>query len=391
MPSERGRKLHVYLIAGEPSGDVIGANLIRALQAECGGDLRLSGVGGSEMEGAGLESLFPCGELAIMGLTEVLPSIPRLLRRMRAVARDIQRVRPDVIVTIDSPGFVLGVIRRLRTCDCPRVHYVAPTIWAWRAGRVRKFRRHFDHLLALFPFEPPLFEAAGMPCTFVGHPVAEGAVDGGDGPAFRARHGIPADATVLCLLPGSRRGEVSRVGPFVRDAALQALAENPDTLTVVPAAPNVRAEVEALVADIPGARVVDGAFERYDAFAASDVALAVSGTVTLELARAGVATIVVYKVGWLTGEIARRMIRVEYASIVNIVAGREVMPEFLQPRCRTELIAPALSALLADPARRADIAGEARDIALTMGGGDTKPGVRAASAVLEIVAGKASG
>lgn len=384
-PAATGRTLHAYLIAGEPSGDVIGAHLLRALRDTCGDGLDVSGVGGGEMAAAGLKSLFPYDELAIMGLTEVLPSVPRLLRRMRAVARDIERVRPDVIVTIDSPGFVFGVIRRLRTRECPRVHYVAPTIWAWRPGRVRKFRRHFDRLLALFPFEPPLFEAAGMPCTFVGHPVAEGMVDAGDGAAFRARHGIAADATVLCLLPGSRRGEVARVGPIVRDAAKRALAGRPDVAVVVPAAANVHRQVAALVADLPGVKVVDGAVERYDAFAAADLALAVSGTVTLELARAGVATVVVYKVGWLTGEIARRMIRVDYASIVNIVAEREVLPEFLQPRCRVDLVAPALAQLLDDADRRAAIAGEARRVALEIGGEGARPSARAAAAVLEIV------
>ena len=213
MPPEddTAKTLHVYVIAGAPSGDVIGGRLIDALKADVGTELCVSGVGGPEMAVAGLKSLFPYGELAIMGLFEVLPSVPRLLRRIRLVADDIARQKPDVIVTIDSPGFVFAVIRRLKTRGCPRVHYVAPTIWAWRAGRVRKFRKHFDHLLTQFPFEPPLFAAAGLNATFVGHPVAEGNVDAGDGPAFRIRHGIAADATVLAVLPGSRGGEVSRL------------------------------------------------------------------------------------------------------------------------------------------------------------------------------------
>ncbi|MBT3401177.1 MAG: lipid-A-disaccharide synthase, partial [Rhodospirillaceae bacterium] len=223
-----GDGLHVYVIAGEPSGDVIGARLIEALTAAVGPDLRVSGVGGPEMEAAGLKSLFAYGELAIMGLFEVLPSVPRLLRRMRLVAKDIERLKPDVIVTIDSPGFVFGGIRRLRSRDCPRVHYVAPTIWAWRAGRVRKFHKHFDHLLALFPFEPPLFDAAGLASTFVGHPVAEGNVDAGDGAAFRKRHGIAPDATVLCVLPGSRRGEVSRLLPIARETLARVMPDHRD-------------------------------------------------------------------------------------------------------------------------------------------------------------------
>ena len=379
--------LHVYLIAGEPSGDVIGGRLIEALNVSAGPNFRVSGVGGPEMEAAGLKSLFGYGELAIMGLFEVLPSVPRLLRRMRLVAADIERQKPDVIVTIDSPGFVFGVIRRLRSRDCPRVHYVAPTIWAWRAGRVRKFRKHFDHLLALFPFEPPLFDAAGLASTFVGHPVAEGNVDAGDGAAFRKRHGIAPDATVLCVLPGSRRGEVSRLLPIARETLARVMPDHRDVTLVIPAAANVRALIEQTVSRWPWPVVIaDGAEERYDAFAAADLALATSGTVTLELSWAGVPTIVMYRGPWLTGEIARRMIRIRYASIVNIVADREVLPEFLQPRCRPELIAAALRDLISNPKRRADIGGEARKISRDMEPGGERPSSRAARAVLDIVA-----
>lgn len=379
--------VHVYVIAGEPSGDVIGARLIEALQLTAGPGFRVSGVGGPEMEAAGLESLFPYDELAIMGLFEVLPSVPRLLRRMRRVATDIERLKPDVIVTIDSPGFVFGVIRRLRSRECPRVHYVAPTIWAWRAGRVRKFRKHFDHLLALFPFEPPLFDAAGLASTFVGHPVAEGDVDAGNGAAFRARHGVAPDATMLCVLPGSRRGEVSRLLPVARETLARVMPEHRDVTLVIPAAANVRALIEDTVSAWPWpVVVVDGAQERYDAFAAADLALATSGTVTLELSWAGVPAIVMYRVPWLTGEIARRMIRVRFASIVNIVADREVLPEFLQPRCRPELIAAALGDLIADPKGRADIGGEARKISRNLEPGGARPSRRAARAVLDIVA-----
>ncbi len=377
--------LHVYVIAGEPSGDVIGARLIEALRAD--GDIEVSGIGGPEMEAAGLQSLFPYDELAIMGLTEVLPSVPRILRRMRKTARDIERKQPDVIVTIDSPGFVFGVIRRLKSRNCPRVHYVAPTIWAWRAGRVKKFRKHFDHLLALFPFEPPLFEAAGLDCTFVGHPIAEGAVASGNGPAFRQRHGIGTDEQVLCLLPGSRRGEVSRLGPVISEVLGLLARSNPGARIVVPAAPNVRDAVGTLAVTWGDkVLVVDGASERYDAFAASDLALAASGTVTLELAYAGVPTVVIYQVGKLTGEIARRMIRIEHVSIVNIVAGRLIFPEFLQSRCRPALITGAVSALLGDRDAARIIGADAQAIARDIAGGGDKPSARAARAIRAIVA-----
>ena len=377
--------LHVYVIAGEPSGDVIGARLIEALRAD--GDIEVSGIGGPEMEAAGLQSLFPYDELAIMGLTEVLPSVPRILSRMRKTARDIERKQPDVIVTIDSPGFVFGVIRRLKSRNCPRVHYVAPTIWAWRAGRVKKFRKHFDHLLALFPFEPPLFEAAGLDCSFVGHPIAEGAVASGNGPAFRQRHGIGTDEQVLCLLPGSRRGEVSRLGPVISEVLGLLARSNPGARIVVPAAPNVRDAVGTLAVTWGDkVLVVDGASERYDAFAASDLALAASGTVTLELAYAGVPTVVIYQVGKLTGEIARRMIRIEHVSIVNIVAGRLIFPEFLQSRCRPALITGAVSALLGDRDAARIIGADAQAIACDIAGGGDKPSARAARAIRAIVA-----
>ena len=379
--------LHVYIIAGEPSGDVIGGRLIAALRD--GGEVTVSGVGGPEMEAAGLRSLFPYGELAIMGLTEVLPSVPRILKRMRKTARDIAAARPDVIVTIDSPGFVFGVIRRLKSRDCPRVHYVAPTIWAWRAGRVKKFRKHFDHLLALFSFEAPLFAEAGLDCTFVGHPISEGSVARGDGRAFRERHGIDPNETVLCLLPGSRVGEVGRHGPVAAEVVRTISAAHPDLKIVVPAAPNVRADVERLWAG--QVMVVDGAGERYDAFAASNLALAASGTVTLELAYAGVPTVVMYKVGRLTGEIARRMIKVAYATIVNIVADKQIFPEFLQSRCRAELIAPAVLALLNDPAKAAEIGREARAVADDIAGSGDKPSVRAAQAIRTIVDARRTG
>lgn len=376
--------LHVYVIAGEPSGDVIGARLIEALRA--GGDIEVSGIGGPEMATAGLESLFPYGELAIMGLTEVLPNVPQILRRMRKTARDIERRQPDVIVTIDSPGFVFGVIRRLKSRNCARVHYVAPTIWAWRAGRVKKFRKHFDHLLALFPFEPPLFEAAGLDCTFVGHPIAEGAVASGDGPAFRQRHGIREDEQVLCLLPGSRRGEVSRLGPIITEVMASIAKSDADVRVVVPAAPNVRDAVEKLSGSWgPNVLVVDGAGERYDAFAAADLALAASGTVTLELAYAGVPTVVIYQLGKVTGAIARRMIRIKHASIVNIVAGRLIFPEFLQSRCRPGPVSQSLHALLDDRVSARRMGQDAQAIARDIAGGGGKPSVRAAQAIRAIV------
>ncbi|MDE0779282.1 MAG: lipid-A-disaccharide synthase [Alphaproteobacteria bacterium] len=388
--SQPSTPLHAYVIAGEPSGDVIGARLITALRDS--GKLTVSGIGGPEMEAAGIKSLFPYETLAIMGLTEVLPSVPRILRRMRQTARDIAACEPDVIITIDSPGFVFGVIRRLKSRTCPRVHYVAPTIWAWRAGRVKKFRKHFDHLLALFSFEPTLFEQAGFACTFVGHPIAEGAVARGDGVSFRDRHGIKTNERVFCLLPGSRRGEVERIGPIAADVVRRIHTKYPELRIVVPAAANVRVIVEKLCSDwAHRVLVVDGSVERYDAFAASDLALSTSGTVTLELAYAGVPTVVMYRIGRVTGGIVRHMIKVTYASIVNIVADKLIFPEFLQSRCRADLITPAVEDFLKYPEKARAIGDTARSIAADIAGSGDKPSVRAARAIRTIVDARRTG
>ena len=254
-------------------------------------------------------------------------------------------------------------------------------------GHVAIYRRLVAHADMPADLEPQLFDAAGLASSFVGHPVAEGDVDAGDGAAFRARHGIAPGAVVLCVLPGSRRGEVGRLTPVARETLDRVMPSHPGVEIVIPAAANVRDEITELVADWPWpVTVVDGATERYDAFAAADLALATSGTVTLELAWAGVPTVVMYRVPWLTGEIARRMIKVRYASIVNIIADREVLPEFLQPRCRPELIAGVLSGLLDDPERRAGLGAEARRIARELEPGGERPSERAARAVLDIVA-----
>ena len=337
------------------------------------------------MTAAGLESLFPYAQLAIMGLTEVLPSVPKILRRVRQVTRDIERANPDVIVTIDSPGFVFSVIRRLKSRNCPRVHYVAPTIWAWRAGRVKKFRKNFDHLLALLPFEPPLFETEGLDCTFVGHPIAEGAVAAGDGVAFRARHGIGTDEKLLCVLPGSRRGEVGRLGPIIKEAIERLSVHHPDLRIVIPAAPIVRAEIECTRNWGYPVLIVDGATERYDAFAAANVALAASGTVTLELAYAGVPSVVIYKVGDLTGEIVRRMIKVKFVSIVNLVGEKEIFPEFIQSRCRPKPISQAVSALLESSEGAQMVGKKAQRVARQIAGEGDMPSIRAAAVIQSIV------
>lgn len=382
--------LRVFLVAGEPSGDALGGRLMAALRQVAGtGNVVFAGVGGDAMTGQGLRSLFPMAELAVMGLMEVLPHARRLLRRIRETAAAAEAWKPDIVVTIDSPSFANRFAARLHLPGVPKVHYVAPSVWAWRPGRVHKFKRNFDHILALLPFEPPYFEAVGLPCHFVGHPVLEYGADKGDGPGFRRRHGIAADAPVIAVMPGSRRGEVSRlVEPFGETLRLLA-ARRPDLTAVVATVSTVAELVQDAVRRWPVRTVVvSGSAEKYDAMAASDVGLAASGTVALELTLAGVPSLIAYRVSPLTAAIVRRLVKVKYANLVNLLLDRPVVPELLQDRCRPALMAEALEGLMGEAGQQQLAA--AGPALQALGQDGAPPSVRAAMQLLDI-AGRGAG
>lgn len=376
----------VFLAAGEPSGDALGAPLMAALKKRTGGNIRFAGIGGPLMTAQGLESLFPIADLAVMGVAEVLPNLRRILRRIRETGDSIRELRPDVVITIDSPDFSVRVWRRIQGLDIPIVHYVAPSVWAWRAGRADKYARYIDHLLTLLPFEPPYFERVGLAATFVGHSVLEGGAGKGDGKVFRVAHGIPADATVLCVLPGSRRGEVRYHAPVFRETVKRLAAKNVGLHTVLPTVPHLRSRIAELTADWPTPlTVVSGEGEKYGAMAASDAALAASGTVALELALAGLPMVVGYRANPLTAAIAKRLVKVEHATLVNLLLQRAVVPEMLQERCRPDLLVEALGGLLTDPeARTAQTEASAKAVAM-LKPGDMMPSDKAAAAVLEVI------
>ena len=375
----------IFLVAGEPSGDEIGGRLIAALRKATGGKLEVAGIGGEAMSAEGLESLFPIEELSVMGLVEVLPRAYSIMRRMSETAGAIRRLSPDAVVTIDAPAFANGVWRRLGNVDAPLIHYVAPTVWAWRPGRARKLARKIDHLLVLLPFEPPYFEAEGLGCTFVGHPGLEAEIDSGAGAAFRARHGMEA-GPVIGLLPGSRRSEISRLMPVFTDAIRLIAASAPGIRAVVPAVPAHAAAIRDAVASWPvSVTVTAEREERHAAMAACDTAIAASGTVTLELALAGVPMVVAYRMNPLTLSIVRRMARIRYFTIVNLILDRPAIPEFLQEKCTGGRLAEAALRLLRDAqARRAqrEAAATALDALRPEG---KSPSVRAAEAILELL------
>ncbi len=376
----------IYLVAGEPSGDLVGAHLMRALRQETGGRVRFAGVGGEQMGEEGLRSLFPLADIAVMGLLEVLPKAPLVLRRVRETASDIERQQPAALVSIDSWGFSGRVAKRLKTAGSrtPRIHYVAPMVWAWRPGRARVLARVLDHLLCLLPNEPAYFEAAGLGATHVGHAVIESGAERGDGAAFRARHGIAADARLLCLLPGSRPGEAARLLPIFEPAVRQLQAEYPGLRVVVPTVDIVAAQV-APAASRLGGIVVRGRQDKYDAFAASDASLAASGTVALELAMAGVPAVIAYRVSPVTAAIARRLLRIKYVNLVNLLLDRPAVPEMLQENCRPELLAREVSALLGDEAAREAQRAAGREALQRLGYGGPPPSARAARIVLEFI------
>jgi len=380
----------IYLIAGEASGDVLGGRLMAALRTRRP-DLRFAGVGGAHMAQHGLTSLFPLRELALMGLLEILPRLPALRRRLRETVADIAAQRPAVVVTIDSPGFTLRVLRAIAPLGLRRAHYVAPQVWAWRPGRVRHYGGLWDRLLCLLPFEPAFFARHNLPATFVGHPVLESGADTGDAARFRARHGLPPDTQVLTVMPGSRRTEVARMLPTFGAALRLVAARVPNLMPAVPLAGPVAEAVAAGAARWPTPPILlDTIADKHDAFAASAAALTKSGTSTLELALAGVPMLVSQRGNPISVAIFRRMVTVPHLSILNLIAGQEIVPELLQQDCTPERIAAALVPLLTDPAAAAAQRAACRAVLAQLAPpagtpGDGTPSAAAAAEVLALL------
>ncbi len=373
----------IAIIAGEQSGDVLGARLIQAIRASRP-DITFGGIGGPRMAEQGFTTLFPMAELAVMGLLEVLPKIRRLRRRLRETIAALKADPPDLLVTIDSPGFCLRVLKALP--EIKRVHYVAPQVWAWKPKRVHEFPGLWDRLLCLLPFEPAWFAQHGIEGRFVGHPVLESGADQGDAARFRARHGLADTAPVLILMPGSRRSEVPRLLPVFAETVALLRAHIPNLVAVVPVASAVAETVRAATSTwAVQPLIVTELDDKHDAYAAAAAALTKSGTSTLELALAGVPMAVTYRVNPLTAMMARRMIKVAHVAMVNILAGRELVPELLQERCKPEILAETVLALIRDKAMaQAQRDGFAAVMAGLRPSGEL-PSVAAARGVLELL------
>ena len=378
------------MVAGEASGDALGARLITALKQRHIGPLAFSGVGGAQMAAVGMDSLYPIADLSVMGLAEVLPRLRLLLNRLAETSDHGRAVQPAALITIDAPGFSLRLAKRLAGEGIPLIHYVAPQVWAWRPSRARHWAARIDHLLALLPFEPEFFREFDVHCEFVGHPVIEGLEEmPGNGAAFRRVYGVNAGVPLLALLPGSRVGEASSLLPIFAQAAAKLHKERPELHVVMPTVEQVVSTVTDAVKTWPmPVHVVQGPSLRADAFAAADAALAASGTVSLELALRGVPSVVAYRANPITAALVRRMLLLPYVALPNILAGELVMPEFLQENCQPAGIADALSELLDNTDRRSEQRQKFSNISEMLGRGCVAPSLRAAEAILRLLEAK---
>ncbi|MDI2090448.1 lipid-A-disaccharide synthase [Commensalibacter oyaizuii] len=339
----------IWLLAGETSGDDLGAKLIRALR-HFNPALQFVGVGGPKMQEQGLQILFPMQDLAVMGLVEVLPKIRMLSNRLNQAVDQIKTIQPDVVVTIDSPGFSLRLLKRIAPLRIPRVHYVAPQVWAWHESRVKKFPGLWDKLLCLLPFEQEFFSKHGLKTHFVGHPILETEVHHGNADTFRKEHDIQPNAPILLLMPGSRRSELPKLMPVFKQTILLLKRQLPDLVPVIPTSPLAKERVEHNIHDWPiKPLIIHQPQDKYNAYAAANAALTKSGTSTLELALAKVPMAVTYRVNPITAIIARRMIKVPYVAMINLLGGREVAPELLQENCHPEKLCATIMGLLTDP------------------------------------------
>jgi lipid-A-disaccharide synthase len=353
-PDPPDGSLLIALVAGEESGDQLGAALMRALRERSGGTTRFVGVGGRQMTAEGLASPFPIDDLAMIGFAAILQRLPLVLGRIREAAQFVVAAQPDALVIIDSPEFTHRVARRVRAAApaIPILDYVSPSVWAWRSGRARAMRHYVDHVLALLPFEPQVHaRLRGPPCTYVGHPLLERLPELRPGRAEAERRG--SQPPILLVLPGSRGGEIQRLlATFGQALAILATGRTPIDV-VLPTLPHLHARILAASADWPlRPRIVVEAKEKLAAFRAARAALAKSGTVTLELALAGVPMVTAYKVSWLEEIVGRLIIHAPSAILPNLILGENVVPEFLQRACTPQNLADALAPLLGDSPQR---------------------------------------
>jgi lipid-A-disaccharide synthase len=382
------KRKSLMLICGEPSGDQLGAQLMAGIRQLAGDSVTIAGVGGPAMAREGLKSLFPLDTTAVMGLREVVPAIPAILRRVQEVVVFALQTRPDAVVLIDSPDFTHRIARALRKADpsIKTVNYVAPQVWASRAYRAKAMARYFDLVLALFPFEVPFFQTYGLKAVFTGHPVIERRARMTGGAGLRARLGIAADAPLLAMLPGSRSSEIRQMFPTFR-ATLEILAKKiPGLVTILPTVLHVAARVREKAANWPTPLfIVENEADKFAAFDAADVALAASGTVTAEVALSRTPSVVFYQVGGLTYALANWLYNSRFFALPNILLDRMAVPEFKQAQAKPDVLAAEVDRLFKDQEAYGHQVDAMNEFGRRLGEGDEAPSLRAARVLLDFV------
>ncbi len=347
-------EIEIILIAGEASGDLLGARLMKKLKEHAknsGVSLKFSGVGGQNMIHQGLETIFDIQELSVMGFSEIIPQIPNLLKRIKNCVDFINSSNAKMIITIDSPSFCFRVMSQVKT-DAFKIHYVAPTVWAMGASRAKKIAKIYDLLAVLLPFEPPYFELHGLRTIYVGHPAVEDFSEfqknADDQIEFKKKHSIPANHKIVTMMPGSRKTEINRLMPVFVETVNLLKHRHPLTVVIV-TLPHLVGILQEMTSELDVKAIFCTAENKIEAFKASDIGLIKSGTSTLEVALAQLPHIVAYKVSWLTAQIVKYRLKVKFVNLINLIANEEIIPEFLQKNCEATQLAFALNSLLSNP------------------------------------------
>ena len=381
------RNFKVYIIAGEASGDVLGAKLMDALRTQSQEYMDFYGIGGDRMIGHGMASLFPMSDISIMGFVEILPHIPKVLKRVNQTVADIIRVKPDVVITIDSPGFCCRVAEKLQGKGIKLVHYVAPTVWAYKPKRAEKFARLFDHLLMILPFEAPYFDEVGLENTYVGHPIIEDKQKKGNAKQFIEKYRVKSSEKILTIMPGSRITEINRLMPIFCRTIRIILHRDPTIRPVIVTLPFLKKTIEKYSSQLPeDTIIIDSQLEKNNLFAASKVAIAKSGTGTLELSLARVPLVIAYKISFISYCLIRFIIKIKYANLLNLVMNKEIIPEFIQNKCNADDLVNSTLNLLKDSQEANIQVQEANEALEKLGLSDEiSPSAKAANVIIDII------
>lgn len=376
----------IFIIAGEASGDLIGARLIKSLKEITKQPLEFHGIGGQRMIKEGIKSLFPMSEISLLGFIEIIPQIFKVQKLIRLTVNSIKELQPDLVITIDSPGFCIRVAKAVKKLNIKIVHYVAPTVWAYKPGRAKKFARIYDHLLCILPFEPPYFINEGLKSSFVGHPIVED-FHLGDGKLFRSKYGIDEANLILCLMPGSRLSEIRRLLPIFLATADILSRHFTNLHLLIPTLPHLKDEVILHLqnCDIPHT-IIANLEEKADLYSAVNIALVKSGTNSFELALNNIPMVVAYKVNPISAFLLRRMLKISKFNLINLIQDKDIIPELMQEKCNAKELSNALIELMQNVAAKEYQIKESKLAMEKIGlASSTKPSDKAAKIILRIL------